>query len=120
MKQFTILLFLLSYYSVWGQSRLSVTVDSSNINYLLLVTKDSSQTRMVIAIQQRQTGKTDTLYDNLNLPHAQAKLYFAKILDDKYCVMLIENMYTFSYRYYEWKDALWKFQGGQVLTWKKM
>lgn len=97
---------------------LSVTIDSSNTDHLLIVTKDLSQTRMVIAIRQHQTEKTDTLYNNLNGQGVSVKLYFVKILDDKYCVMLTESMFAFSYRYYEWKDSRWQFQHGEVMVWK--
>ncbi len=109
---------LLAYSPGWGQSELAITVDSSNTDHLLFITRDLSHPRMIVAIKQTQTGKIDTVYDNLNLPGDPAKLIFVNILDNKHCVMLVESFFVFVYRYYEWQDPHWKYQRTEVLAWK--
>ena len=119
MRHFITFLLLLTFSSIRGQSSLTITVDSSDANYSLLITKDEIQHKMLVAVQQLRTGTIDTLYDNLNVDHEPSKLIFAKIVEDKYCILLIENRYSFIYRHYECLNDRWQFQHGEILVWKR-
>lgn len=118
MRHVITFLLLLSFSSIRGQSGLTITVDSSDANYLLLVTKDNTQPKIMVTVQQRRTGTIDTLYDNLNVQGAPVQLIFTKIVQDKYCVLLTENNSAFIYRYYEWVNERWQYQKYKILAWK--
>lgn len=73
---------------------------------------------MTISIKNIVNNKIDTIYDNLSTKSGvPTKLEFAKIISDKYFVMMVETPMAFLYDSYEWDDG-WKPIGFTPIAWK--
>lgn len=117
MKHIFTLLILFCCLSLFSQS--TIVADTMSKDFLLSINMDQSKTRMIISTKYLPENRVDTIYDNLSDKNGiPTFLKFAKIINNKYLVMLFDAEYEVLYNVCEW-DGTWKTSAFELLAFKQ-